>query len=299
LEQGTFEDVANYETGDHFEISLTDDADCIESFVFSSALSDRFAAVIRRGPDGVAVFSDAPRGFQYLCAERIGPRVFQGSAALPLALLEVGYRGEHSAQLLDSLGGTTIEDARFGGTDDGQTPLLKAQTEAWLSRITRPIQLDTESFPAIGTFALRFRTGEEWVKPTNMGFGVSYALPVVVAGLTAAPDALLLVENPEAHLHPAGQSQIGVFLASMAGAGVQVLIETHSDHVLNGIRRAIGELGVVSAERAIVHQFDIGESSDPQTLSFSPGGGLSEWPSGFFDQYQMDVAALTRIRRRR
>jgi len=245
------------------------------------------------------VLSDAPRGFQYLCAERIGPRVFQGSAALPLAMLEVGCRGEHSAQLLDSLGGMTIEAARFGDTGDGQTPLLKSQTEAWLSRITRPIQLDTKSFPAIGTLALRFRTGEEWTKPTNMGFGVSYALPVIVAGLTAAPDALLLVENPEAHLHPAGQSQMGVFLASMAGAGVQVLVETHSDHVLNGIRRAIGELGVLGAERAIVHQFDISESSDHRSLSFSPGGGLSDWPPGFFDQYQMDVAALTRIRRRR
>jgi predicted ATPase len=214
-------------------------------------------------------------------------------------MLEVGCRGEHSAQLLDSLGGMTIEAARFGDTGDGQTPLLKSQTEAWLSRITRPIQLDTKSFPAIGTLALRFRTGEEWTKPTNMGFGVSYALPVIVAGLTAAPDALLLVENPEAHLHPAGQSQMGVFLASMAGAGVQVLVETHSDHVLNGIRRAIGELGVLGAERAIVHQFDISESSDHRSLSFSPGGGLSDWPPGFFDQYQMDVAALTRIRRRR
>jgi predicted ATPase len=51
------------------------------------------------------------------------------------------------------------------------------------------------------------------------------------------------VENPEAHLHPAGQSRIGTFLAWLAGRGVQTIVETHSDHVLNGVRWAIGEYG--------------------------------------------------------
>jgi predicted ATPase len=299
LELGSYEDVLNYKTGDHFEISVIDDHARTEAFVFTGAQSDRFAVVHRESQAETAVLSDVPRGFQYLSAERLGPRVLQGSAALPLALLEVGCRGEHTAQLLDGLGASTIPDARFGAEIEGRTPLLKGQTEAWLSRVTRPIQLDTESFPTIGAFALRFRTGDEWVKPTNMGFGVTYALPVIVAGLTAAPDAMLVVENPEAHLHPAGQSQMGVFLAAMAAAGVQVLVETHSDHVLNGVRRAIGELAVLSADNAIIHYFDADESMAPLQLSFSAGGGISDWPPGFFDQYQMDIAALTRIRRRR
>lgn len=80
-----------------------------------------------------------------------------------------------------------------------------------------------------------------------MGFGVSYSLPIVLAGLFAPAGSLLLVENPEAHLHPAGQSQMGTFLAVIAGAGVQVIVETHSDHVLNGVRRAIGEKKVLGA----------------------------------------------------
>lgn len=60
-----------------------------------------------------------------------------------------------------------------------------------------------------------------------MGFGLSYALPIVVGGLVAAKDGLLIVENPEAHLHPQGQSNMGQFLAWLAGKGVQVIVETH------------------------------------------------------------------------
>jgi len=65
------------------------------------------------------------------------------------------------------------------------------------------------------------------------------------------------------------------------------------------VRRAIGELGVLSADDALIHYFDVDNSVPPQILSFSPGGGVSDWPRGFFDQYQMDITALTRIRRRR
>jgi predicted ATPase len=131
-----------------------------------------------------------------------------------------------------------------------------------------------------------------------MGFGVTYALPVILAGLTAEKDGLLIVENPEAHLHPSGQSQMGYFLAAIAASGVQVLVETHSDHVLNGIRRAIGEHRILPASQAIVHFFDA-DGSVPQALAFTETGGIDSWPRGFFDQFQLDVAALTRVRRPR
>jgi predicted ATPase len=107
-----------------------------------------------------------------------------------------------------------------------------------------------------------------------------------------------MVENPETHLHPAGQSQMGIFLATMAAAGVQVIVETHSDHVLNGIRRAIGEQRILSSEQAVVHYFD-NDGGEPQPLAFTENGGISTWPHGFFDQYQIDVSALTRVRRPR
>ena len=133
-----------------------------------------------------------------------------------------------------------------------------------------------------------------------MGFGVSYALPIVLAGLTARRGGLIVVENPEAHLHPAGQSRMGVFLAWLASRGVQVVVETHSDHILNGVRRAIGEYRFLDHDSAIAHYFDSAESDIPSIhrLDFTSIGGISHWPRGFFDQYQIDVASLGRVRRR-
>jgi predicted ATPase len=92
---------------------------------------------------------------------------------------------------------------------------------------------------------------------------------------------------------------MGTFLATMAAAGVQVILETHSDHVLNGIRRAIGEHRVLPSDGALVHFFDVKENGEPEvsTLHFTPLGNLSDWPRHFFDQYQIDVAALARVRR--
>lgn len=296
LELGGFGDVLNHETASSFSISLKDDAGVSEQWVFTEGDTELYASVT--SPASQTYFVKESRSFQYLHAERLGPRITQRSAALPSHMLEVGHGGEFCAQVLEILGKMLVDEKRLYSGMPEVPPLLKAQAEIWLSSVTRPLQIDTESFPGTGVNAMRFRTGDSWVKPTNMGFGVTYALPVILAGLTAAKGGLLIVENPEAHLHPAGQSQMGVFLATIAAAGVQVVIESHSDHVLNGIRLAIGRDKTLKSSDAIVHYFD-GDDSSPCKLEFTELGGISDWPKGFFDQYQIDVAALTRVRRPR
>jgi predicted ATPase len=244
------------------------------------------------------------RSFNYLSAERLGPRSVLRASPVADDELEVGIHGEYSAQVLAALGDRPMEygDRLHPHRGADAIPFLKYELEAWLGEIVRPIQIDT-MVHADGLFtALRFGApGGDFVSAPNMGFGVSYALPVVLGGLIARPGGLFLVENPEAHLHPAGQSRMGVFLAWLAGHGVQVVVETHSDHVLNGIRRAIGEHGALSHDDAIIHFFDLDHTDTCVTapLRFTPSGGVSHWPPGFFDQYQIDVAALGRVRRRR
>jgi predicted ATPase len=299
LELGGFEDVLNHETQGNFSIKLFARDDALHEWIFSEGSTELYARVSSPELHLTPVFVSVARAFQFLSAERLGPRITQGSAALPPDLLAVGCHGEYCAQVLDTLGKNTVDELRrCPAATENDLPLLKAQTEQWLSRVTRPVQIDTDTFAGTPVTAVKFRTGENWAKPTNMGFGVTYALPVILAGLTAGAGGLLLVENPEAHLHPRGQSQMGLFLATIAAAGVQLVVETHSDHILNGIRRAIGEQRVLTSENAIVHYFD-GDRGETQSLEFTPSGGISSWPSGFFDQYQLDVMALTRIRRSR
>ena len=110
------------------------------------------------------------------------------------------------------------------------------------------------------------------------------------------PGTLLIVENPEAHLHPKGQSMMGHLLALAASCGVQVLIETHSDHVLNGIRLAVHG-GKIKPEEICFHFFQRIEK-DSQALAqvVSPkidrNGRIDRWPDGFFDEWDKSLDAL-------
>jgi len=134
-------------------------------------------------------------------------------------------------------------------------------------------------------------------RPTNVGFGLSYTLPVLVALLGMNPGGLLLIENPEAHLHPHGQAKVGELIARAAEAGIQVILETHSDHVLNGIRIAVKN-GIIAPEKVALHYF---QRADDDSLStgvevVSPeidaDGRIDDWPEGFFDEYGKALRSL-------
>lgn len=139
--------------------------------------------------------------------------------------------------------------------------------------------------------------GEESTNAINMGFGVSYVLPVVVALLKARKGELLILENPEAHIHPKGQRKIGELIARAAANGVQIIVETHSDHILNGIRLAVkyGQIqpGQVGLNYFYIYHDDEGmikhDMTSPEIL---PDGSLSNWPEGFFDEWDKAVDLL-------
>lgn len=252
----------------------------------------------------VSVLSRRGSGFTYLCAERLGPRDLLSVSAEPPDELGVGVRGEHTAQVL------ALRQERLTSKEhltvreplrhlEADVPLLRTQAEVWASHIIRPIQIAAQWAPGLAASTIRFQeTGPygEVIRPANTGFGVSYALPIIVAGLMTKPGDMLIVENPEAHLHPAGQSRLGRFLARVAGSDVQVVVETHSDHVLNGVRLGVAEEHTIDAGDTIFHYFD---RAGVVPIDLSARGELSRWPSGFFDQIEGDLGRLSRARRRK
>lgn len=228
------------------------------------------------------------------------------ASAANVGELGVGARGEFVAQVLASSGRVRVREGRLAvdATDTKPSDLLH-QTESWMGRIVRPTEIDVEWFLNTSVTRLRFKTPglrSDWTRAPNAGFGISYALPVIVAALCAKVGGLLLVENPEAHLHPAGQSAIGGFLAQVAADGVQIFVETHSDHVLNGIRLSVAKgLAALREDQAVIHFFrgeDEG-SAAVESMKVRGTGQLTDWPAGFFDQAQVDLAALVASRRRR
>ncbi|WP_341365435.1 DUF3696 domain-containing protein [Yoonia sp. BS5-3] len=308
MELGSAEDALNWDCGDDgIKIQLLDSSESSKNWNFGASAEDSmFLNVINRPDVAPVAFSGTPRSFTYLSAERLGPRTSAETSSLPDNEIEVGRTGQYCAHVLHELGNGLLEkkDRTHPSSEGGTRQLLKYEVEHWLSEIARPIEISGERLPRSTVAELRFRVpGYTWVRSTNMGFGLTYALPIILAGLIAETGGMLIVENPEAHLHPAGQSRIGVFLAWLAGKGVQCVVETHSDHVLNGIRRGVAEFHHLKHDYVVVHWFDdsgMDEGSlNLETLRIGADGSISGWPKGFFDQYQIDVASLGKIRRSR
>lgn len=293
-----------YARAEEQEIEITVTAAGESGCLLLEVPSDRSAALVTLNeviPDGMRSMRGEERAFVYLSAERWGPRDTQGVAADFEANLSVGAQGEYTAHVMSQLSRLQVEEERRhpDTVDAGGVITLGAQVELWMSTIVCPIRIDARWLAGTSVATLRFKSPDlltEWLRPGNVGFGISHVLPIVVAGLTVARGGLLIVENPESHLHPAGQSSIGRFLACVAAAGAQVVVETHSDHVLDGIRRSVGADDTLPAEDIAIHYFP--GTAKVVTVSVDGTGALSEWPRGFFDQTEKDLAELARAKRR-
>lgn len=240
-------------------------------------------------------------GFTYLMAERLGPRDQLVVMSDEVEQLGVGVQGEFTAQALALHETATVtESLRHPRTAEHGVVTLRTQVEEWMADIVRRLRITAQWPPGLTASLLRFEEptsfGANQLRPTNMGFGVSYVLPIVVAGLLTRPGSLLLVENPEAHLHPRGQSLIGRFLARVAGAGGQVVVETHSDHVINGVRLATAVDNTIEPA-AVMILFAGGGETPFEPIDLDAAGALTRWPTGFFDQMDFDLGRLARARR--
>jgi predicted ATPase len=144
------------------------------------------------------------------------------------------------------------------------------------------------------TFAISPDGTFNYYKPTNVGYGYSYVLPIIVAGLVAKPGEILIVENPEAHLHPFAQSILAKFLTLVSLKDVQVIVESHSEHILNGLRLAVNTK-LIKNEQLSVLYFDREYERYFEKINIDDNGGIDNWPPDFFDQATNDLNQLLGI----
>jgi len=240
--------------------------------------------------------------FYYLNAERIGPRISQSIQFFDYP--NTGFQGEFVAQLIgDTEFSYKFKVAKSRWFEGLNNPRLEQQVNAWLDYLMPGVSISAKYDTRTGTAQVRvvndYTRGESVIAP-NIGFGISYVLPILVTGLIAKEGSFMVVENPEAHLHPSAQSRIGRFLSMVAASGVKVIIETHSDHVVNGIQVAAAS-PIISPDLVSINFFSQNEEMtqpNVQTISINEIGELSNWPSGFFDQTQVDFAQLHKLRKK-
>lgn len=247
--------------------------------------------------------------FDYISADRFGP-----SIVLPTLndrSIHIGSKGEYSADYFLKFERIKVhEKLIFPGS---KSKLIDAQLKHWINEISPGVNLVFSSDPKHDSSNVEI----DGHRATNAGFGVSYSLPIILAALVLSSNdgdaeientnarawydeykegnTVLIIENPEAHLHPKGQTAMGELLALAASCGIQILVETHSDHFIDGVRIAAKKHESINSEDLLIHFFKKSDEgiSTSEEIKILPSGSLDKWPKGFFDQMDLNLKRLT------
>lgn len=234
----------------------------------------------------------SPKDFRLVSAGRIGPQSTYNLSK---------FRNQYQW----SSRGEDVFSFLFNAEEKGlyvEQSLQKANShnfrdnvEAWLSIISPGTKLKVEYSSDLRRATPFYNN----VSPIETGFGLSYTLPVIVSLLDPTPGTVV-IENPEAHLHPKGQTEIGELIAKSISTNKQVIVETHSDRIIDGIRiaAALGDVNANDVSLMFVSKENLESESKVKEITVDRAGNLSEWPKDFFDQTLEDAKRLMKIKRR-
>lgn len=251
--------------------------------------------------DQMQYFRNSTKRFQYIRAERIGPKdIYEASSVVVADKRQLGLLGEYAAYYINVFGQEydVVEKLRHAKATPSN---LLSQVNAWMKEISPGVSLNTKYVPEVNKVILDYQfdlLGDKTnsFRPKNVGFGISYVLPIVLSLLTAEEGKIIVIENPESHIHPRGQAELGRLIALAASIGAQLFVETHSDHILNGIRVAVKEK-LVDRSNVNVMYFEKTTTEKEQFTRISQikvdrNGTLSEYPKDFLDEWSNQISKL-------
>lgn len=299
LELGTYDDIKTRSDNDYENFFNSEPADITFGLNGGTAeikLEDNTDAEkhVKVYSDKISIESfknNLGNGFVYLNAERMAPHyVYENTDFADFC----DCHGRNTGNVIQKHENDDCSITRaFSNSDKNKWSI---ELDKWIDYIFPGVAV--EIIPSGGNLYQMKMLGSA---ATNVGFGITYALPILVSGLTVPNDGILIVENPEAHLHAKAQSNMGYFLARMAAAGIHVIIETHSEHIVNGIRRMIVEGKTdMSHENLTIYFFQNKDGErNIMEISMDENGNLSAFPEDFFDQVRQDTLAMLRINRKK
>lgn len=231
--------------------------------------------------------------FTYLSADRIVPQSSYKYSKENVLRGNLGKNGEYTIHFLAENKNSSIPLKELQHPEANSNQLLE-NVDYWLSKISKGIKVIPTVNINFQQSTLQYSYGGSERLPQNIGFGVTYVLPIIVAILKAKKGDIIIIENPESHLHPSGQVEIARLCAKASEAGVQIIVETHSDHFLNGVRVAIKER-ILNNNNALVYYFSRNEEEEKtevQKIEIDKNGKIDEWPKGFFDEWDIQLEKL-------
>ncbi|MDA0639765.1 MULTISPECIES: AAA family ATPase [Nonomuraea] len=278
-----------------------------------------FPDQVRAYFQNAAFLSDLELQFEKLCSRiyYLGPlrqdpaRQYIWSGGRPI---DVGRRGELAVEALIASQADKKTNARgFVHRKDGprRTKLITVEEHvaSWLQELGLIHSFAVESVDDRGTlYRVQVRRSAEStpVLLTDVGFGVSQVLPVLVLLAYAPERSTVLLEQPEIHLHPAVQSGLADVIIEVAKVrNIQVVVESHSEHFLMRLQRRIAERDVgrgirLEPEDCLLYFCQTtGAAATISRLGIDSFGNITNWPDDFFGNQFEEAAAMSRAARRR
>ena len=226
----------------------------------------------------------------YLNANRLGAQEM-----VPVSERRVGGAGEYLFSTFDKMKHLPVPDYLVKASE---STTLAYQLSYWLKLITGTTsELVTEKVGDQVKVAFTLRELEGNVSPLNLGAGMSYIAKVLIICLMAKKGDLILLENPEIQLHPKAQAHLAIFLAFIASRGIQVIVETHCEHLINKLAYLVYE-DEISSEDVILHyKPDVDENFISIKISENgkftdSNGNVTGFPLGFFDATLDDLMQM-------
>ena len=143
---------------------------------------------------------------------------------------------------------------------------------------------------------VRAKGSEDWVDLPDVGFGISQVLPVLVQCFYAPAGSIILIEQPEIHLHPSAQSVLADVMIDVIRSkenynnkNIQIIIETHSDHFLRRLQRRIAENAISQEEVSVYFANNSMTPATLEPLQIDMYGNIKNWPENFFGDEMIDI----------
>ena len=277
VELGQYNEVANYYTRDSILISVKDEIDETQTNIISNTAQITFGEFRKKD-------------IVYLSADRIG--VQKEYKQNELGVDRIGIHCEYAFDYFSREKQERLKEESFIW-DISYGASFANQVNAWLEYLTGyRVKAELVEGTSVVKVSYIGKGNSKEFRTCHVGTGVSYLANVIIAALSCTKGSLLIVENPEIHLHPKAQSKFIKFFSFLASRGLQIIIETHSDHIINGVRKEIKKKQINTEQVNVYFMKKEDQMSEAVKIRINEKGSIVNPEKGFFDQFDDDLDIL-------
>lgn len=256
------------------------------SFAFSAATLNKLSKMKKLGtlvdeirPVGPALLEELSRIIYLGPVRQLARRDYVWSGRMPA---HIGDDGGRAVDVLIASG--VAQQTRRGQTSETEDAgRIFRETEHWLRELDVAEGLQVRALGRSARYELLVKHRGAVVNLKDVGVGVSQVIPVVVAALFAKPGHIVIVEEPESHLHPLAQAKLAELMASVnAARGVQFIVETHSEHLFRRMQTLMARQQVQPSQAAMYFVEREGQAAKLRELKVDDLGRVANWPDKFF-----------------